>query len=260
MKNIFSSLRSSVHQPLAVKHEALAARSLDSENKEASSLTVIELFQSQGCSSCPPANANVIKLTEDPSLLVLTYEVTYWDRLGWRDTFGDYSFDQRQWEYARGLNRKNVFTPQVSFYPIRIRFLQDLRIFGKVIVNGRVDGVGNDTKELKSLITKSTQRSSKNLSVIPLNGSVTITGDENQRGVASIVRYDPRVHEVSIPRGENGGRKLPHKNVVRNVTILGSYHGGSQSFSLSNFHDDDLKAAILVQDGPGGSIIGAARV
>ena len=77
-------------------------------------LTVIELFQSQGCSSCPPTNANVLKLIEDPHLLILTYDVTYWDRLGWKDTFGNSAFDRRQWEYARALQKKNVYTPQVG--------------------------------------------------------------------------------------------------------------------------------------------------
>ena len=80
---------------------------------QSNALTVIELFQSQGCSSCPPANSNVLKLVEDPNLLILTYNVTYWDRLGWKDTFGNLANDRRQWEYARALLRQNVFTPQV---------------------------------------------------------------------------------------------------------------------------------------------------
>lgn len=77
------------------------------------SITVVELFQSQGCSSCPPANGNVIELIDDPSLLVLTYEVTYWDHLGWKETFGQCVFDHRQRAYAKALGRRNVFTPQV---------------------------------------------------------------------------------------------------------------------------------------------------
>lgn len=76
-------------------------------------LTVVELFQSQGCSSCPPANHHVLKLINDPNVLVLTYEVTYWDYLGWKDTFGKSEFDRRQWAYANALGKKNVFTPQV---------------------------------------------------------------------------------------------------------------------------------------------------
>lgn len=76
-------------------------------------VTVIELFQSQGCSSCPPANHHVLKLVDDPNVLVLTYDVTYWDYLGWKDTFGNREFDRRQRAYAQTLGLKNVFTPQV---------------------------------------------------------------------------------------------------------------------------------------------------
>ena len=77
-------------------------------------LTIVELFQSQGCSSCPAGNANVLAYTEDPRMLVLVYHVTYWDRLGWKDTFGNSAFDERQWDYAGALKQKDVFTPQVS--------------------------------------------------------------------------------------------------------------------------------------------------
>ncbi len=80
---------------------------------QSDSLTVIELFQSQGCSSCPPAKWNVLKLVEDPNLLIFTYDIIYWDRLGWKDTFGNSANDRSQWEYARALSRQNVFTPQV---------------------------------------------------------------------------------------------------------------------------------------------------
>ena len=76
-------------------------------------LTVLELFQSQGCSSCPPANNNVLALIPNEETLVLTYDVTYWDRLGWTDTFGDKNWDGRQWEYARAFGKGNVYTPQV---------------------------------------------------------------------------------------------------------------------------------------------------
>ena len=77
-------------------------------------LTVVELFQSQGCSSCPPANDNVIQLVDDPNKLVLTYEVTYWDYLGWPDTFGNKAWDNRQRDYAAAFKSRNVYTPQVS--------------------------------------------------------------------------------------------------------------------------------------------------
>ena len=87
--------------------------------------TVVELFQSQGCSSCPPANANVMALSDRPDLLTLSFEVTYWDELGWKDTFGSPQYTARQWDYAHGFHRTQVFTPQV-------------------VVNGRADVVGTD--------------------------------------------------------------------------------------------------------------------
>ncbi len=97
--------------------------------------TVVELFQSQGCSSCPPANANVIALSDRPDLLTLSFGVTYWDQLGWKDTFASPQFTARQRDYARALHHTEVFTPQV-------------------IVNGRADVVGQDRHELEALIAK----------------------------------------------------------------------------------------------------------
>src|SRR5215475_12069949 len=76
-------------------------------------MVVVELFESQGCSSCPPANANVNALSTRDDLLTLIYGVTYWDQLGWKDTFARHEFTRRQYDYARGLGNENVYTPQV---------------------------------------------------------------------------------------------------------------------------------------------------
>ncbi|MEN3177307.1 DUF1223 domain-containing protein [Gluconobacter sp. OJA] len=75
--------------------------------------TVVELFQSQGCSSCPPANANLLALSDRPDLLTLSWEVTYWDDLGWKDTFSAPAFTARQWDYAHAFHRREVFTPEI---------------------------------------------------------------------------------------------------------------------------------------------------
>ena len=84
------------------------------------SLTVLELFQSQGCSSCPPANDKVLALIPNEDMLILTYDVTYWDRLGWKDTFGEKQWDGRQWEYARAFGKGNVYTPQVCLFRLTL--------------------------------------------------------------------------------------------------------------------------------------------
>ena len=96
---------------------------------------VVELFQSQGCSSCPPANAHVLALAGRPDILALSWQVTYWDYLGWRDSFGDRAFTARQYDYARGLGHDGVFTPQV-------------------VVNGRADVVGTQDGEVEALLQR----------------------------------------------------------------------------------------------------------
>src|SRR5271156_6379106 len=97
--------------------------------------TVVELFQSQGCSSCPPANANVLAIAGRPDILTLSWQVTYWDNLGWKDTFGSPLFTARQWAYARAFHRGEVATPEV-------------------VVNGRADVVGSNRGELENLIQR----------------------------------------------------------------------------------------------------------
>lgn len=127
----------------------------------------------------------------------------------------------------------------------------------KVIVNGRVHGVGNRTQDLKSLIAKGTARFSP-ITVV-CDGRVTVSGPESASGLVQLVRYDPRVQDVAIQRGENRGRTLPHKNVVTDVVFIGEWSGGEQTFELPTIKAGE-KAAILVQGGLGGVIIGAARL
>ena len=105
----------------------------------AAPLTVVELFQSQGCSSCPPANANVMALADRSDLLTLSFGVTYWDQLGWKDTFASPRYTERQWDYAHAFHRSQVFTPEV-------------------VVNGHADVVGQDRAELEALIGREQSR------------------------------------------------------------------------------------------------------
>src|ERR1700746_659884 len=84
-----------------------------SASADASRPVVVELFQSQGCSSCPPANANLNILADHPDVLALSFAVTYWHRLGWKDTFATREFTDRQWAYARARHRASVWTPQI---------------------------------------------------------------------------------------------------------------------------------------------------
>jgi hypothetical protein len=199
--------------------------------------TVVELFQSQGCSSCPPANANVLAIADRPDVLTLSWQVTYWDQLGWKDTFAQPAFTARQWDYAHAFHRTEVATPEV-------------------VVNGRADVVGARRDELDALIRRE-DRGEGGPRVDIAGDRVTISG-KGSGGVVLLVRYDPNIIQVPIQRGENGGRTLPHRNVVREVARLGSWDGGTASFRLPPA-SPGLKTAVLLQAAPGGPILAAAR-
>ena len=229
--------------------------------------TVVELYQSQGCNSCPPANDNIIRLTEDPEMLVLTYEVTYWDRLGWKDTFGNIAFDDRQREYGQALKKRGVYTPQVRLFSPRsfsVFEVSDTTPL-QVIVNGVVDGVGASQRDLNSIIQKGTEQAAATHGTVTVEVSssaeIKVSGKvPSSKAVVYLIRYDPRTIDIYIARGENGGRNLPHKNIVKDVTRLGSFNGGEQTYSIPQMAGENgLKFAVLVQAGPGGPILGAAR-
>jgi hypothetical protein len=204
-------------------------------------LSVVELFTSQGCSSCSPANANLTKLADRPDVLALSFGVTYWDDLGWKDTFANKAYTQRQWDYARGLRHDNVFTPQV-------------------VINGRKDDVGVSLQKLDQLLKGRPAPVSG--SAIKLSTSSVVLNAARSPGKPSqvwLVRYDPRVLNIPVRRGENTGKTLPHRNVVKELVRLGDYSGLQATYQLPPASDPHLKTAVLVQSGPGGPILAAAR-
>ncbi|MFT3724169.1 MAG: DUF1223 domain-containing protein [Hyphomonadaceae bacterium] len=203
--------------------------------------TVVEIFQSQGCSSCPPANENILALVDRPDLLVLSFGVTYWDKLGWKDTFASHANTQRQYDYAAGLKRRNVATPQV-------------------IIDGRIDITGLDRSELnRSIAAVKTPTSPP---AISLSGDALILGAASAPATGAdvwLVRYDPRIVQVPVKAGENTGRTLPHRNVVRELVRLGGWSGKAVTYRLPAASDPALRNAILVQAVSGGPIITALK-
>ena len=166
--------------------------------------TVVELFQSQGCSSCPPAEANVGAVSDRPDVLALAFEVDYWDRLGWKDTFSRPAWTARQYAYARALGHgDNVYTPQV-------------------VVNGQVEGDGLEPGALAGLMSRG-DRGSGGPSVGFSGKAVTVGAGRcarRRRGRMARALYPAHV-EVAIPRGENAGHTLPYKHVVREMVLAG---------------------------------------
>lgn len=202
---------------------------------------VIELFQSQGCSSCPPANANLNAIADRPDVLALSFAVTYWDRLGWKDIFADAAFTERQWDYAKSSGRGNVYTPQM-------------------IVNGRGVLIGHSSDELRAFLRRY-DRGSTGPAIVGTAGRVIVEKAAMAKpAIVWLVRYDPRIHNVPIGAGENGGRTLPHKNVVRSLHALGQWSGAAVSFAVPPSSEEAYRTAVLVQQGKGGTIIAARRL
>lgn len=157
--------------------------------------SVVELFTSQGCSSCPPANNFAASLAKDNDKLVLTYGVTYWDYLGWKDTFGDPEFTARQRSYGKALGAPNIYTPQL-------------------ILNGEVHSPRYSRDDVETQLLPATKPEA-DISVS--DGRLVIQSDADTNSKLVIVSYKPGIQSVDVSHGENGGRTLEVANVVTQV-------------------------------------------
>ena len=201
---------------------------------------VVELFQSQGCSSCPPANANLNAIAGRKGVLALSFAVTYWDQLGWKDQFAKPQYTQRQWDYANGGGRGNVATPEV-------------------VVNGEGEMTGADKAHFARLVSVGGPTGGPAIGVD--GGGVTVGASKTTKpATVWLVRYDPRIRNVAIRGGENGGRTLPHRNIVTELRSLGPWTGAATRFSVTPAADKALLSAILVQQGIGGPIVAARKI
>lgn len=200
---------------------------------------VIELFTSQGCSSCPAADKLLGELAKDPSVIAISLPIDYWDYLGWKDTLADPRFSKRQKAYSLVRGDREVYTPQV-------------------IVNGTVHVLGSDRNSIESAMV--TTRKSSGIMSVPVtmavaSGKLNISvpaakgeSDSAEIWVCAISRSVP----ISIGRGENRGREITYTNVVRNVLKVGDWTGraGSWSVPLENIVQDGVDAVVVfVQDG-----------
>lgn len=191
-------------------------------------LTVVELLTSQGCSSCPPADANLVKVRGQPNALALSFNVTYWNYLGWKDTFGRQDFTQRQVAYEPSLGRSGGVAPQV-------------------VVNGKADTAGAATGEIEHLSASSGH----------LKGPAQSLGNIGigiGAGTAPAGRADIW---LARHRQADTGRTLPHADVVRSLHKLGNWTGEATTLALP-VSAADLKTAVLVQSPGGGPILAVA--
>ena len=200
---------------------------------------VAELFTSEGCSSCPPADAKVAELARTRSdLLVLTFHVTYWNSLGWHDPFSFDAATQRQNRYVALGVSPEVYTPAL-------------------IIDGKLDAVGADTAAVDQSLKHAAQIAATAAKIDVRSGQsglVISVGAGSGEGKLLLVGYD-RLHQTHVGRGENGGRTLEEANIVRSISILQKWSGKALRLQVPHPAGEDV-AVILQQDD--GKITGAA--
>jgi len=204
--------------------------------------TVVELFTSQGCSSCPPADAIMGKLVQNPDVLGLTLSVTYWDYIGWPDTFADPENDARQTQYRDQLNARYVYTPQM-------------------VIAGQNHFVGSNKHQLEENL----HRFKGHAKSLELNwrfsGNHIIIDLPAHTGGGAIWQLDlDDKNDVKIRRGENRGKSVSYHNVVRKIQLLKQWDGDKQTLKLDLAELAALgreKCALLIQQGSFGPILAA---
>lgn len=209
----------------------------------ADSPVVVELFTSQGCSSCPPADKLFHQLANREDVIALSLHVDYWDYIGWKDEFADPRNAERQRGYASVAGRRSIYTPQM-------------------VVNGTTDIVGTQPMALGKAISEHAAKPS------PLEVSLTRDADEvlisaESNGVSGplvvhMLRYSP-VRSSKITRGENAGNTLEYANVSEDWLILSEWNGATP-FEMRAKAEGDKPVVVLVQQGRNGPIVGAARL
>lgn len=169
---------------------------------------VVELFTSQGCSSCPPADKVFSKIVDRDDVIAIALHVDYWDYLGWKDEFADPSFTKRQRSYARAKGSRTVYTPQM-------------------IVGGRDHIVGTRPMELADLVQQHKSVPNPVKVTLQRDGDrvrIAASGDVGAGAVVHILTYTPKA-TVNIRRGENAGRTLDYHNTVNKIVELASWNG-----------------------------------
>lgn len=205
---------------------------------------VVELYTSQGCSSCVAADTLLADLADKPGVLALTLAVGYWDYLGWPDTFAKPEFAERQRIYLRRASVREAYTPQI-------------------VIDGRFQEAAVDPDKIAKLVHKAqTSRARSPAMRFLRRARVRVGAGGVPRGGAEVwlVRYDPSAQEVAVKRGENRGQTLVQKNVVRQLVRLGPWRGAQRVYSIPPApQGETLKTCILVQASGGGRILGVLQ-
>jgi hypothetical protein len=201
---------------------------------------VVELFTSQGCSSCPPAEAYIGELAQHEDVLALSFHVDYWDDLGWKDPFSLGISTQRQSVYSAARRRSSVYTPQV-------------------VIDGKDDFVGTDRRNIGQALAKARTGVPVGISLQEEDVVVELSAQEHVVSSEVFLVVYLRKATTSIGRGENAGRTLEEFNIVRGIRNLGQWKGDAVSFraQLASLPRGATDVAVLVQSTDQHQVIGA---
>ena len=222
----------------------------DDSRAQSRSKSVVELFTSQGCSSCPPADALLEKYAARDDVVALSLPVDYWDYLGWKDTLASPLYSQRQRDYALTRGDREVYTPQV-------------------VVNGVAHAVGSDKRTIDRQISRTVRRQARvAVQLRPEGDAVVVETGAAPRGLSKAsgtiwLALVKKSEKVAIQRGENRGRKITYYNVVRELKPIGEWRGKATTLKIAKM---DLKKlgvdgyVVLLQQGKTGRILGVAEM
>ncbi len=207
-----------------------------------SKAVVVELFTSQGCSSCPPADEFLHELAKRDDVVALALHVDYWDYIGWKDSFAQPEFADRQRRYAAANGRRMIYTPQM-------------------VINGREHVVGNSPKDVSAMIEKHLNSSvSVEVQLNRVGDDILIHAEPaahiNEPLAVRVVRYEP-VSAVDIKRGENAGRTISYANVVTEMAQVASWNG-QETLDLKVPAAGDQPVVVILQRRDGSGLVEAA--
>ncbi len=199
---------------------------------------LVELFTSEGCSDCPPADHVLQQL--DPYVVVISEHVDYWDNQGWRDRFSSHEFTLRQEEYAHRFQIDSPYTPQM-------------------VVDGAAQFVGSDARRAKDEIDRAGKKPKARITLAPDSAGmrVTVTDSPESGGVFFALAQDSAASDVAA--GENRGRHLAHVAVLRSLRKIGSVKRGGEFTQTVPVPSADQRVIVFVQSGASGPVYGAAE-
>ena len=210
----------------------------------AEQVVVVELFTSQGCSSCPPADQILSELASRDDVVALSYHVDYWDYLGWADDFAKPAFTDYQRAYARAAGKRTIYTPQM-------------------VIGGSEHVIGSKPMKIANAIRKHAARSQPVTVDLTRSGDrvivrATAAGRISSEAVVRLITYLPQA-TVNIRRGENAGKTLSYDNIVRTMDPIGTWNGRTE-FRASAQVPEGLPLVVMVQAGDAGPVLGVARL